>query len=254
MGQPIDTTQLLALRKLTRAVSSSLQDELNSYLETLTPLFHPRLIFGEHISGVKQSIKGADVWFRKLQENYSKIRKSSVFLNTLEDFNSPMEVFGSSPEIMPVEYTYEATDGDDKKKITVISPFKWQLSYKGQDTGKIKELLDSNSNTLDSNLQACVLHHLVMHYVLARESGVSRILNALRFRVSSEPSAELGGLPVSYITSPISSALPTDDLLIQSTELSGSPVFEEVVQQGDISQLTDPFRERLQVLVEKYGI
>jgi len=36
--------------------------------------------------------------------------------------------------------------------------------------------------------------------------------------------------------------LPPDELIIQSTELSGRPVFEELIDLDDINQLTDPYK------------
>ena len=47
--------------------------------------------------------------------------------------------------------------------------------------------------------------------------------------------------------SPIKTILPPDELIIQSTELSGMPVFEfeEVIDLDEINQLTDPYKEHL---------
>jgi hypothetical protein len=52
-------------------------------------------------------------------------------------------------------------------------------------------------------------------------------------------------LPVTCISSSISTSLPPDELVIESTELSGKDAFEELINVGDIEKLRDPFKERL---------
>ncbi|MGZ8944182.1 MAG: hypothetical protein ACXW1W_02015 [Methylococcaceae bacterium] len=49
--------------------------------------------------------------------------------------------------------------------------------------------------------------------------------------------------------SPVKTILPPDELIIQSTELSGMSVFEEVIDLDEINQLTDPYKEHLFELV-----
>ena len=57
MNEPFDIPKLLKLRKITKAISSYLEQELKSHIATLEPLFHPRLVLGEYISGIKQPVK-----------------------------------------------------------------------------------------------------------------------------------------------------------------------------------------------------
>jgi len=38
---------------------------------------------------------------------------------------------------------------------------------------------------------------------------------------------------------------PADEIIVQSTELSGSPAFEEIVNLEDVVGLSDPLREAL---------
>ena len=49
MNEPFDIPKLLKLRKITKAISSYLEQELKSHIATLEPLFHPRLVLGEYI-------------------------------------------------------------------------------------------------------------------------------------------------------------------------------------------------------------
>jgi len=71
------------------------------------------------------------------------------------------------------------------------------------------------------------------------------LLELLYYPLISEPSAEFGNLPLIYISSSVTTTLPSDDLILQSTELSGIPVFEEIINLEDINKITDTFKEKL---------
>ncbi|MGZ8944174.1 MAG: hypothetical protein ACXW1W_01975 [Methylococcaceae bacterium] len=247
MNEPFDIPKLLKLRKITKAISSYLEQELKSHIATLEPLFHPRLVLGEYISGIKQPVKGSDATFKEFQELYKALQQSKVFYNILDELQSPIEVFGSSLELTPYEYTYktEATNNI----IRIASPLKWVLGYKNQGASQLKELLTGNVNSRKTDIRICVLHLLVMHSVFSKRQDFTKLLEALRFKEFSEPSTEFGNLPLIYIMSPIKTILPPDDLIIQSTELSGRSVFEEVIDLDAINQLTDPYKEHLLQLV-----
>ena len=71
------------------------------------------------------------------------------------------------------------------------------------------------------------------------------VFEALRFPVVTEKLPGLGELPVTCISSSVRTVRPPDDVLIESTEISGLNAFEEVVNAEDIVKMQDPFRERL---------
>lgn len=249
----MDIPKLLALRKLTTSISSYLEQALKSYLGALAPSFHPELLFGEHIQGIRQTVKGSSGTFKSLLSLYQSLRKTQRFSNRLSDIKPPLAVFGKTLQITPLEYDYEASDGSETKVIRMHSPLKWTLGYRNQGVKDLKEILAAQARSGDTSLDVCVLHHIVMHFMALNENGGAKILKALRFEVNSEPSAALGGLPLVYISSPVSTIRPPDELIIQSTELSGTPFFEEIVNVDDVAQLTDPLKEQLVALAEGYG-
>ena len=249
MQEDIDIPKLLALRKLTKKISSYIEQELTSYLGALAPSFHPRYLLGEHIQGVKQTVNGSSETLKELLSVYQSIRKSKRFLNQLADMKPPLALFGKSLEITTVEYDYEATNETETKVIRMRSPLRWTLAYREQGLKTLRQLLAAPVRSGDTSLDVCVMHHLIMHFIASSENGATKVLEALRFKVNSEPSAQLGGLPLVYIASPVSTICPPDDLIIQSTELSGTSFFEEVVNIDDIDQLRDPLKEQLFKLV-----
>ena len=245
MGDPFDIPKLLKLRKVTNTISAYLEQELKSNITTLAPLFHPKLIFGEYISGCKQTVKGSDATFKQLQEAYQSLRQSKAFYNKLKELKSPIDVFGSSLELVPFEYPYKIISNDESKIIHVKSPLKWVLGFKSQGVTQLRELLAEQDSPRTSDIQICVLHHLALQAIYSKRKNVTKLLNDLHFPVSLKPSVEFGNLPLIYITSSVTTSLPPDDIIIQSTELSGMPVFEEVIDIDAIKQLTEPFKEKL---------
>jgi hypothetical protein len=90
-----------------------------------------------------------------------------------------------------------------------------------------------------------VLHFLVIHITLSRRPGITRLLEGLRFPLGASGLDEFPGLPIHCVTAPISTVRPSDEVILQGTELSGMDVFEEVVNLDDLVHLRDPLRDRL---------
>ncbi|MCK5647833.1 MAG: hypothetical protein KAI22_03050 [Gammaproteobacteria bacterium] len=245
MDDLFDIPKLLKLRKSTNIISSYLEQELKSHITTLSPLFHPKLVFGEYINGSKQNVKGSDVTFKQLQKVYKSLTQTKLFYDRLEELKPPMDVFASVLELNPYEYDYQASSDGESKTIRIISPVKWVLGYKNQGITQLKELLSDRMSSANSYVQICVLHHLVINSVCSKRDDVLKLLAALRFNISTESSAEYGNIPLVVVSCPVRTIRPSDELIIQSTELSGASIFEEVINEDDINQLIDPYKEHL---------
>ena len=147
MDDQFDIPTLLKLRKSTNTISSYLEQELKFHTTTLSPLFHPRLVFGEYISGTKQSVKGSDVTFKQLKGVYKTLRQNKLFYDRLDELKSSLDVFASMLEFSPYEYNYQATSDGESKNIRIISPLKWVLGYKNQGIIQLKELLNDRASS-----------------------------------------------------------------------------------------------------------
>jgi hypothetical protein len=75
----------------------------------------------------------------------------------------------------------------------------------------------------------------------------------LRWEVNTETSPDLGGLPLTTLTAPLQSMLPPDRLILESTEMSGMPLFEEVIDVSMISQIADPLAQRVTNIMKAMG-
>jgi hypothetical protein len=252
MDQQINTQRLLVLRKLTRAIGDLLRTQLKDYLSTLTPLLRPTHVLGEYIQGSsKVTVKGADRAFKELQGLYDAIAARKPF-EIHGGLQAPIEVLSSTPEIMPVEYPHLARSADETKTVTVTSPFKWMLTYAGFGVPKLKELVD-NRRAASRELSELLMHFLVLKTVVSHQTGLMNILSDLHFPVSWEKVGGFGELPLTCISCSIGSFLPPDPVIIESTEISGVAVFEEVVELADIARTEEPFKRRLVELMQSYG-
>lgn len=246
MDQAFDIPKLLVLRKLTTAVSKYFEQQLRSHLAVLTPLFNPRTVFGELIRGVtKYPVKTAEKSYEELRTAYQGLTRRPPF-HELSALTTPLDVFANSIEITPAEYLHRAKSDNQERVIKVSSPLKWVLSYKGTDPGCLRGLIVKKS---DSELKSCVLHYLVLASTLSKANGIASLFEALRFPISIGRLNDFGELPVPLLSCPVATIRPSDEIVLQSTALSGTPAFEEVVDLTGIATLSDPIKDKLLELV-----
>ena len=245
MTESFDIPRLIELRKLTRSVSERIETQLETYLATLAPLFSPLSLLGEHIrGGSKSPLKGAEKNYQNLKSRYQAVAGQKPFsLDT--DLSSPLDVFAATPTLTAVEYPYTAANDGKTAELTVTSPLKWVLSYPEMTPKKLQDLLKGNRNQIRDELSHALLQCLTLNLVLEARPGLTTILNDLRFQLETTHREELGELPVILISCAISTRLPPDDVIIQNTEISGIPSFEEIINIEDIRNMSDPLRQNM---------
>jgi len=250
MSTDFDIARLLELRKLTTALAGFFSRQLQEHLASLAPLLQPRTLLGDLIRFEKCSVKDQDVALQQLAKLYEPLARISA-LSIQNELKTPLDVYTTALDIVPATYSY--TPEGSNTEITIVTPLKWVLTYKDQRPQRLRELIASHARSGGGDLQSCVLHYLVMHMLVQRRPGVAPILEALRFPVSSAPNAEFAGLPFSYVSAPLSTVRASDSVIMQSTQLSGTNTFEEVVDLDDVGRLSDPFRERVLAFVKEHG-
>jgi hypothetical protein len=242
-----DTTEtVLKLRKVTRTLADSLHAQMSEYLATLMPLFRPKTVLGDYVQGpgAKEAPKRADKAFKELQSAWTAFGPGRPIAGD-RALNPPLELSAGGLEVSPVEYAYHMTRGSDSKAFMVRAPLKWTLSYSGFGPAALAELMHSKGRGSLDELQRFALHYLVLHVVIANQPGLSAILEALHFPITFERSDRFGGLPVPIISCAVSTRRPSDDVILQSAELTGMNAFEEIVVVSDIERLADPLQQRM---------
>jgi len=235
---------LLALRKLTRAITDVVRVQMTEYLRTLTPLLRPKAILGEYLQGgQKEPTRKADKAFKDLQALYEIVAGTKPF-NLPRDLTPPLNFPALALEITPVDYVHVIQAEGVQRKITVRCPLTWVLTYNDFPPNRLRELLDTKARSVDE-MQRFVLSYLIIHLVTTNEPGLMQIFDALHFPLTTSKVREFGELPVTRIGIGISTTRPSDAVILESAELTGMDAFEELVNVEEIARLPDPLKEKL---------
>jgi len=251
MNEKFDIPRLLELRKLTRSVSDQIQSELTGYINTLAPMFSPLPILGDHIrGGSKTPVKGAEQAYKSLMSKFNSVATAKPYSLTT-DIQSPLDLFSATPSLTPVQYAYSAQGDSKATDVTITAPLRWVLSYPDVKLQNISELLVKNRNQVKDELQHCILQTLALELILDQQPGLVSILKGLRFTIEPTQTEGLGELPTLIVSCPIKTRRPPDEIIIQNTEISGVPSFEEVIDIDDIRTMQDPFKESVLAITEQ---
>ena len=247
-----DTTQsLLALRKLTRAITEALRLEMTGHLATLTPLLLPAVVLGDYVQGGNKEVaRKAEKAYKQLQSLYHQVAAAKPF-NLSRELSPPFSLMTEGLEITPLDYVHEANADGAARTIQVRAPLTWTLSYSGFGPGRLLELLNTKMRSAEE-LQKFILSYLALHVVLTHQTGVTQLLDAVHFPVTTMKLPEFGELPITRIGPRVSTSRPADSVIIESAELTGVDAFEEVVRVDDISSLNEPFKERLLGIAQQH--
>jgi hypothetical protein len=235
---------LLALRKLTRAITDAVRVQMTEYLKTLTPLLRPKALLGEYVQGgPKESSRKADKAFGDLQALYETVAVVKPY-NLPRELNPPLSFTTLGLEITPLDYYHVAQSGAETRRIKVRCPLTWVLTYTDFPPTRLQELLEAKARSIEE-LQRFALHYLVLHLAATSDPSLMRVFESLHFPLTTTKSREFGELPITRIGIGISTSRPSDALMIESAELTGMDAFEEVIKVEDIAGLADPFKGRL---------
>jgi len=236
---------LLTLRKLTRAIADVVRSQMTDYLTTVAPLLAPKTVLGDYVQGgAKDTPRKAEKAFKELQALYETLAATKPF-NLPRELTKPINFSSAAGlEITPVDYPYVVQAGSASRTIMVRSPLTWTLTYSGFAPGRLPDLLKTKLRPGDDLLQF-VLSYLLMHEVTTNSPGLMQMLAALHFPISTTTLPDYPNLPITRISTDVSTIMPADNIVIESAELTGMDAFEEVVKMEDLSTLRDPLRERL---------
>lgn len=249
MAERENIQSLLVRRKLTRAIADFVRTELTRHLATLTPLFQPQTVLGDRIQGgPSDSIKRSELVMKDVQAAYDAIAPAKPF-SLRRELTPPFEFPRASLELTPVDYAHPIQADSRTKNITVRCPLMWTLGYGGYAPNRLQELLDPRVR--GEQLQRFILSYLFMHQVVINQKGLPPILDALHFSLTTIKHPDFGDLPITRIASRVTTARPTDAVVLESAELTGMDAFEEVVNVDDIGRLQDSLKERLLEIVRQ---
>src|ERR1700676_2209737 len=117
-----DVQSLLALRKLTRAITDLVRVQMSEYLKPLAPLMRPRALLGDYVQGgLKEPSRKSDKAFADLQALYVKVITAKPF-NLSRELAAPLSLPDADLEITPLDYFHAVQSGHDTRRIRVRCP------------------------------------------------------------------------------------------------------------------------------------
>jgi hypothetical protein len=241
MDEPFGMARLLELRKLTRQVDDVVRAAAREHLATLSPLLRPHTVLGDFVQGgERQSVRGADRVWKELVGLYDGLAGKPPFALARE-LKPPLHVPGPALEMVPVQYAHQAGPGT---QVVVTKPFEWVLSYSAHGPQRLRELI-ADKNRDAEELQRVLTLAIALHLVITRQPGIAKVFAGLRLPLETRRLAEFGDLPVTVMASAVPSLRPPDAVVVQSTEMTGERVFQEVVDPAAVERLEDPWRARV---------
>ena len=233
------------LRRKTEAVSRFLKDQMTAHLDTLRPLFAPERILGKYAGG-KIEVNGAERALDELRQSYAPFTLKPYDLPQTLDLNW-LTLVGNALDLHPWEYAHPMQG----KSITMTSPIRWAVNYRASYTlAQVKNVLGGRETVRPDYLRQFVINTLVLQLVLARNPGLGRLFQDLRYELKTETPPDLKGLPIVTITSCLASFRPTDDLIQAATAFSGVPAFIELLALEAVQTPHDPLKDRLEELLK----
>lgn len=242
----IKMEEMTQLRELSRKVSTSLEQELGAYLKTLTPLFSPRKVLGEYMSGTnKDKVLGAEKNFAIIEEQYKDIM--------LEGFNYSAKLSSVIPMVASklslYNWMYRADLGG--MDLNIVSPVKWVLGY--ENSVSIKSLFQSNSdgkNVSQEDASEFVISKLVIAKLLENTPSLITLIKGLGYTINVETHPEVSGkLPYVVLSAPIEAFRPQDDMVKMAAQFSGASSFEELLDNEALDAIPNHFQDKIRALV-----
>ena len=246
----IDLAQMSQLRDVSQHIVQFLNKRLAGYLSTITPLFAPRKILGEFMeSAYKERVPGADANFSEIERRYKQIVRETFDMPS--KLGTPLANIKNQLEVYPWEYLYQL-DGDDSQTVCISSPVKWVVAYAGAYT--LPDLLEQRvrgEKPASDDIRQLVVNSLTLWCLIEQSPDIVQLLDDLRFKLSIETVPASGELPYIVLTSDTPAFRPQDELIRTVTQLSGKPVFGELIDVDAIGSIADPFIEKLKALKDR---
>lgn len=249
MRKDLDNEQFMTLRQSTEKIVGALGKRLKAHLEVLKPLFMPRKLLGTFVkSAAVDEITGSDKAFAELQKTYAAVCEKPFGLP--KKLPAPLAPISGQLDATPFKYTVYPGESKDKAT-TITAAARWILSYRSEcPYNRLKAMISGAENRQADDMKQSLIDHLALVVFLKKFPALKQLLNDLRYGVEVVTLEDLGGLPVVTLSASIDTFLPSNDFILQVTQLSGIPAFQEIVDLEAIENLPDPLKNELLMAIE----
>jgi hypothetical protein len=240
----LDSAEFLKLRQATEKISNALNKRVKGHLEILRPLFMPRKLLGTYVkSSGTDEVSGSDKAFATLQEKYAAVCESPFGLP--KKLQAPLPPISNHLDAVPFQYQLDC-EGAGGKAIMVTSTTKWLISFRSEcPLNRVRAMLAGNESRNVEAIRQSLIDHISLVVFMEQFAVLKQLLEDLRYRVEIKELSDLGGLPVVLLEAPLDTFLPPDEFIVQITQLSGVPAFQEIIVLEAIDNFRDPLKEAL---------
>lgn len=226
----MNTAEMIANRRVTRKISTALEQRLALYLSCISGCFSPVNLLGKYINGQhKANVANDDLAFSTLQDHYAKVTTESPFA-LKKELTAPIDVYSYTPSIF--KYTYERVIEDengDRQSYNIQSSNRWILGYSGFDLHEFRDQVIQRKAIQGNKLEDFILHYLLIHQVMESNSPIKLLLQDLSIDVETLRLEGFGEIPFVMLTAQMDSFLPDDDIIVEVCGVSGTNQFEELL-------------------------
>jgi len=189
-------------------------------------------------------IPGSDKAFAELQEIYAAICETPFGLS--KKLHTPLPPISGQLEASPYKYSIYA-GGQKEKETTITAATRWILSYRSDcPLNRLMAMVSGAETTQADDMKQSLIDHITMVILLKRFPALIGLLQDLRYEVEFLNLDDLGGLEVVLLKTSIETFLPPDDFILQVTQLSGIPAFQEIIDREAINKIPDPLKSELE--------
>jgi len=244
----LDNQQFMQLRGKTEKIVELMGKRLKGHLNTLKPLFVPKKLLGSYIkSSSMDDVPGSDKAFAELQEQYTAICEKPFGLP--KKLQSPLPPIASQLEAVPLKYSLYI-GGSKEKATSITAANRWILSYQNEcPYNRLKAMISGDETCHPEVMKQSLIAYLTLVLFLKHFPELEQLLQDLRYEVGVQNLEDLGGLPVVIVKAPIECFLPSDDFILQITQLSGIPAFQEIIDLDAVEKMPDPLKETIQAAI-----
>lgn len=232
--------QVIALRTATRKFAINENSRLREYLATLAPVMRPASVLGDFIAGATGSLKTAKT-VAEFTALFGQVASEKPY-NENTKLKGPVEISDMELDLRPFQYRYPLSHGNTQKTVTVTSPLRWILEYKGYGLDGLRSALTQDGTR--ASIVQFLVHILMVNFAL-RPARVSNILAGLRYEITTTMQPEFGTLPLTCIALAVPTLRPTDEVIMEITKVSGVDQAEEVLAPETMNAFRDPLREQI---------
>jgi len=243
----LDNNTFLKLRKYTETIVELLSKRLSKHLTLLRPLFTANRLFGVYVkSSNADDMPGSDKAFAHLQQLYSAI--CEVPFNLPKKLKHPLAPISSELEFKEFEYIINLNNTD--KKIIIINPTKWIISYCGEcSLSRLNNVITGKEHLSNDDMIKAIINHIALVVYIKHNNDIISLFEDLGYLLEIIKLENLGNLPVVTLQSSLETFLPTDDFISNVTQLSGISAFQEIIEPEAVDNFIDPLSKSLKKII-----